>query len=85
MNYKDQEWKIQEHKNFNFNGMVANRHSAHCTTCDDYREHYRIDTFGPGNLYAECLTCRSWWFNRRKYNRTTSFMQNTIKRAKGIA
>lgn len=83
MTYKDTEWMLQEHKTWEWNGNVATISPTHCPTCNDFKMHYHVQN--GRTLYTECLTCHSWYLNRNKYNRSTSFMQNTIKRALGVS
>ncbi len=35
-------------------------------------------------LYAECMKCNRYWFNRAHYSPTTSKHQNLIRQLKGI-
>jgi hypothetical protein len=83
MNYKNCEWLIRESKSFHLNGMVAAITTGACSTCDTVTGFYRITSFGRP-IYGRCNVCESWWLDRTKYQRATSFHQNTIKRAMGI-
>lgn len=63
---------------FTGNSVRAVHEINYCRHCDRNNHWYTVYSYRT-IMYAECVECHHYWFNREHYSRTTSRIQHLIR------